>query len=69
MQRPASSDLAIGEGMLAVVTSDISLAYDRARQAGVRILLAPTPSPDGSESEMVLHDPDGFRIHVVEVHR
>lgn len=64
--RPADRDLATGEAMLAIVTDNIELAHERAREEGARILLPPTSSPDGSEAEMVLHDPDGIRIHVVE---
>lgn len=66
MTRPRGVDLAVGESMLAVVTSDIDHAYRRAQALGVRVLLPPTKAPDGSEAEMVLHDPDGIRVHVVQ---
>jgi len=66
MRRPDGADLAIGEGMLAIVTSDIRAVRDRVAALGARILLEPMRSPDGREWEMVLHDPDGVRIHVVE---
>ena len=68
MTRPAGADLAVGENMLAVVTTDIETAYARMQAQGVKILLPPTPAPDGSESEMVVHDPDGIRVHVVQRH-
>lgn len=64
MQRPA--DLAVGEGMMAIMTNDIARAHERMQEMGVRILYPPTLSADGSESEMVAHDPDGIRIHVVQ---
>jgi catechol 2,3-dioxygenase-like lactoylglutathione lyase family enzyme len=66
LRRPDGADLAIGEGMLAVVTSDIRAVRERVAMLGARILLEPMRSPDGREWEMVLHDPDGVRIHVVE---
>ena len=66
LRRPEGADLAIGEGMLAIVTSDIHTVRDRVAALGARILLEPMRSPDGREWEMVLHDPDGVRIHVVE---
>lgn len=66
MKRPRGADLAVGESMLAVVTSDIEHAYRRAQALGIRVLLPPTEAPDGSEAEMVLHDPDGVRVHVVQ---
>jgi len=68
MKRPTQHTLATGEGMMAIVSSDIALVYARARELNAEILLPPTPAPDGSESEMVLYDPDGIRIHVVERH-
>ncbi len=68
MHRPGPDTMATGEGMLAIVSSDIALVYARAKELDVEILLPPTLSADGSESEMVMYDPDGIRIHVVEVH-
>ncbi|MGI9225868.1 MAG: VOC family protein [Woeseiaceae bacterium] len=68
MQRPGPATLATGEGMMAIVTSDIATVYARAQELDARILLPPMKSADGSESEMVVYDPDGVRIHVVEVH-
>ena len=68
MTRPDGADLAVGETMLALMTSDIQSAYRRLREQRARILLPPTKAPDGSESEMVVHDPDGVRVHLVERH-
>ncbi len=68
MQRPGPETMATGEGMMAIVSSNIALVYERAQELGVKILLPPTLSADGSESELVMYDPDGIRIHVVEVH-
>jgi catechol 2,3-dioxygenase-like lactoylglutathione lyase family enzyme len=66
MARPAGHDLAIGEAMLAVRTTDIATTHARLKELGARILLEPLPSPDGTQVELVVHDPDGIRIHVVE---
>ena len=66
MVRPA--DLAVGEAMMAVMTNDIGAVHERLLGLDARILYPPTRSPDGSESELVVHDPDGIRIHVVERH-
>ncbi len=69
MRRPGGADLAVGEGMLAVMTTDMDRVYTRLQQLNARILLPPMTSPDGSERELVFHDPDGIRIHVVERRR
>lgn len=66
MRRPAGADLAIGEAMLAVRTTDIARVRARLRELGARVLVEPMRSPDGRETELVVHDPDGIRIHVVE---
>jgi catechol 2,3-dioxygenase-like lactoylglutathione lyase family enzyme len=68
MHRPGPGTLATGEGMMAVVTADIARVHERAVELGVEILLPPTKFADGAESEMVLYDPDGIRIHVVQRH-
>lgn len=66
MTRPEGHDLAVGEAMLAVRTTDIAAVHARLKELGARILLEPLPSPDGTQVELVVHDPDGIRIHVVE---
>jgi catechol 2,3-dioxygenase-like lactoylglutathione lyase family enzyme len=66
MTRPDRADLASGEAMMAVRTSNIDLVYARLNEMKARILLEPMRSPDGKETEIVVHDPDGVRIHVVQ---
>jgi catechol 2,3-dioxygenase-like lactoylglutathione lyase family enzyme len=66
MKRPPGADLASGEAMMAMRTTDIKLVHARLKQLGARILLEPMVSPDGKETELVVHDPDGVRIHVVQ---
>lgn len=66
MKRPEGVELAAGEAMMAVVTSDIGKVYARLQELGAHVLLPPMKSPDGREAELVVHDPSGVRIHVVE---
>lgn len=66
MIRPNDADLASGETMMAVRTSDIETVYARLQELGAKFLLHPMKSPDGTQTELVVHDPDGVRIHVVE---
>ncbi|MDX2145548.1 MAG: VOC family protein [Rhodospirillaceae bacterium] len=66
MTRPAGADLASGETMMAMRTTNIDLVYARMKELKARILLEPMKSPDGKETELVVHDPDGVRIHVVQ---
>lgn len=66
MRRPEGADIASGEAMMAMRTTDIKQAYARLQELGARILLEPMTSPDGRETELVVHDPDGVRIHVVQ---
>ena len=66
MTRPAGADLASGEAMMAVRTTDIESVYARLKELNAKILLQPMKSPDGTQTELVVHDPDGTRIHVVE---
>lgn len=68
IERPGPGGLASGEGVLAIVASDMDLIYARMQELGATILYPPTKSPDGSESELVVYDPDGIRIHVVVHH-
>ena len=69
MHRPGPGTLATGEGMMALLTSDIAGVYERLQAMGATVLYPPTLSPDGSESELVVYDPDGIRLHIVERHR
>jgi len=66
MTRPGASDLASGEAMMAVRTSDIDTVYQRLLELDAKILIPPMKSADGLETELVVHDPDGIRIHVVQ---
>jgi catechol 2,3-dioxygenase-like lactoylglutathione lyase family enzyme len=66
MKRPKNADLASGETMMAMRTTNMELVYARMKEMNVRILLEPMTSPDGKETELVVHDPDGVRIHVVQ---
>jgi catechol 2,3-dioxygenase-like lactoylglutathione lyase family enzyme len=66
MKRPDGIELATGEAMMAVVTTDIGKVYARLKELGAHILVEPLKSPDGRETELVVHDPSGVRIHVVE---
>ena len=66
MSRPDGAILAIGESMMAVRTSDIETVYQRLQELGARIVIEPITTADGSETELVVHDPDGVRIHVVQ---
>jgi catechol 2,3-dioxygenase-like lactoylglutathione lyase family enzyme len=66
MKRPNNADLASGETMMAMRTTNIDLVYARMKELKARILLEPMKSPDGKETELVVHDPDGVRIHIVQ---
>ncbi|MDH3619917.1 MAG: VOC family protein [Gammaproteobacteria bacterium] len=68
IERPAGATMTTGEGMLAIVTSDIQLIYKRMLELDANVLLPPTKYGNGRESEMVVHDPNGIRIHVVQRH-
>jgi catechol 2,3-dioxygenase-like lactoylglutathione lyase family enzyme len=68
MHRPGPATMATGEAMMAIVTSDIQAVYERMLELESEILLPPTKYAGGNESELVVYDPDGIRIHVVERH-
>lgn len=65
ISRPGPGTLAVGEGILAVVASDMEKVYARMLELGVEILYPPTDSPDGEYAELVVYDPDGLRVHIV----
>ena len=67
MQRPPGATMATGEGVLAMLTSDIYAIEARLKEVGATILYGPKASDDGSEAEVVFYDPDGIRVHVVEM--
>jgi len=66
LQRPEGSSLVSGEGILAMITSDVESVYTRLQEFDTRILFGPSRSADGSEIELVFYDPDGIRVHVVQ---
>jgi catechol 2,3-dioxygenase-like lactoylglutathione lyase family enzyme len=66
MRRPDGAPLAVGEAMMAVRTTDIATVHARLKELGARLLLEPMRSADGRQTELVVYDPDGIRIHVVQ---
>ena len=66
MQRDGELSVASGEAVLAVVCNDIDAVHQRLQKLGANILVPPQASPNGTETEMVVRDPDGIRVHVVE---
>ncbi len=66
MTRPDSATLASGEMMMAVRTTDIDTVYQRLQELDAKILLHPMRAHEGTAWELVVHDPDGIRIHVVQ---
>lgn len=66
MRRPRRAEIAVGEAMLAIQTRDIRQVTARLRELGATFLVEPMDSPDGKETELVVYDPDGIRIHVLE---
>lgn len=68
IERPGPATIASGEGVLAIVASDMDLVWARMQELGATILYPPTKSPDGTESELVVYDPDGIRVHIVVHH-
>jgi catechol 2,3-dioxygenase-like lactoylglutathione lyase family enzyme len=66
LQRPAGAALATGEAMLAIETDQFRTIEQRLRRLGAPFVVEPMNSADGSEIEMVVRDPSGTRVHVVE---
>ena len=66
MRRPDAAPLAVGEAMMAVRTTDIATVHARLKELGATLLLEPMRSADGKQTELVVYDPDGIRIHVVQ---
>jgi hypothetical protein len=64
--RPSDVNLVSGEAMMAMRATDIDTVYARLQELDAKILLHPMKSPDGIQIELVVHDPDGTRVHVVE---
>ena len=66
LSRPADEVLAAGEHVMALRTSDIATVHARLRELGARYAVQPVSTADGTATELVVHDPDGVRIHVVQ---
>ncbi len=66
LQRPPGASLAGGEAMLAIETDQFAAIERRLRRLGAPFVVQPVTSADGSEIEMVVRDPSGMRVHVVE---
>jgi hypothetical protein len=52
--------------MMAMRTTGIDTVYALPQELDTKILLHPMKSPGGTQIELVVHDPDGTRIHMVE---
>ena len=66
---PNDNSIAAGQAMLAMRTDDMDGLVDRARDFGATITVEPveTQTERGTELELVILDPDGVRMHVVQV--
>lgn len=65
-RHPHGNALASGEAMLAVKTSNLAAVIGRLQRLGVSILAGPVTGHGGHQIEIVVRDPDGTRIHIVE---
>lgn len=66
LSRPVDEVLAVGEHVMALRTSDIATVHARLRELGARYAVQPVSTADGTATELVVYDPDGVRIHVVQ---
>jgi catechol 2,3-dioxygenase-like lactoylglutathione lyase family enzyme len=66
LSRPVGEVLAIGEHAMALRTNDIGTVHARLQELGARYAVPPVSTDDGSATELVVYDPDGLRIHVVQ---
>lgn len=66
LQRPAGEVLAAGEHVMALRTNDIATVDGCLQRRGARYAVQPVTTADGTATELVVHDPDGVRIHVVQ---
>ena len=66
MIRPDDTPMVIGESMLAIRTRDIWAVDKKLKALGVRYLLEPMINNDGAHIELVVHDPNGIRVHIVQ---
>lgn len=66
LSRPMNEVLATGEHAMALRTNDIATVHARLQELGARYAVQPVKTPDGSATELVVYDPDGVRVHVVQ---
>lgn len=66
IRRHTGREVEIGETMFAIRTDDVAAVYTRMQKLGAVVLLPPLAAPDGSETELVVRDPDGTRLHIVQ---
>jgi catechol 2,3-dioxygenase-like lactoylglutathione lyase family enzyme len=66
LSRPRNEVLAAGEHVMALRTNDIATVHARLQELGARYAVQPVKTPDGSATELVVYDPDGVRVHVVQ---
>jgi catechol 2,3-dioxygenase-like lactoylglutathione lyase family enzyme len=64
--RPDGEVLAAGEHVMALRTNDIRAVHRSLQMLGARYAVEPVSTADGSATELVVYDPDGVRIHVVQ---
>lgn len=64
--RPDGEVLAAGEHVMALRTNDIRAVHQTLQRLGARYAVEPVTTADGSATELVVYDPDGVRIHVVQ---
>ena len=66
LMRPAGEVLAAGEHVMALRTNDIGTVHRTLQALGARYAVDPVTTADGAATELVVYDPDGVRIHVVQ---
>ena len=68
-EMPRDNSIAAGQAMLAMRTDNMAGLVERARAFGAAITVEPveTETARGTELELVILDPDGVRMHVVQV--
>jgi catechol 2,3-dioxygenase-like lactoylglutathione lyase family enzyme len=66
LSRPVTEVLAAGEHAMALRTNNIATVHARLQELGAHYAVQPVRTPDGSATELVVYDPDGVRIHVVQ---
>ena len=67
MHRENNAPLSLGEPMLAIMTRDLATVEKKLKSAGTEFILEPMSAHDGTEMEMVVRDPAGVRVHILEI--